>query len=482
MAIQKFLGYAPDIDPTTPGVITACDMLEPTVRGMRGAPAAVATEYSALAAECRGSALIKKLDGTKRLFAGTQTKIYEGVSGTWTDRTSMTLVGSSESRWEFRQFGDVTIAQNGVDEPLESTAGAFATITTIPIAKLIETASGFLVCANIADASYAFSDGWWCSALYDYTNFTPSIATQSAQGRLYDTPGPINALKALGGDLVAFKDRSMYLGQYVGPDVIWSWQLVPGAVGAYSQGSVVSDGSALYWWSGEDFYRFDGSRPQPIGSAIRKWFAENVSQNYLYKMMGAFDRTTGLIRWYYVPNGGSVLTDCVVLNVRTGQWGRADRQIEAVVEYVTSAITFDSPGILNALTFNDTTYTQSFDSPFWTSGNESPAVFNAAHLIQTLTGVSDSSSLTTGDVGDDDAYSLLRRVRPRYSQAPGSASMTNYYKADAGDALTQGATQSADDGKFDVLQSARWHRLKFDWTGDVEVSGLNADMQPEGER
>ena len=60
--------------------------------------------------------------------------------------------------------------------------------------------------------------------------------------------------------------------------------------------------------------------------------------------------------------------------------------------------------------------------------------------------------------------------------------MTNYYKADAGDALTQGATQSADDGKFDVLQSARWHRLKFDWTGDVEVSGLNADMQPEGER
>jgi len=76
MAIQKFLGYAPDIDPTTPGVITACDMLEPTVRGMRGAPAAVATEYSALAAECRGSALIKKLDGTKRLFAGTQTKIY----------------------------------------------------------------------------------------------------------------------------------------------------------------------------------------------------------------------------------------------------------------------------------------------------------------------------------------------------------------------------------------------------------------------
>ena len=59
--------------------------------------------------------------------------------------------------------------------------------------------------------------------------------------------------------------------------------------------------------------------------------------------------------------------------------------------------------------------------------------------------------------------------------------MTNYYKVDAGDVVTLGDTTDADDGKFDVLQSARWHRVKFDWTGAVEVSGMNADMQPEGE-
>ena len=160
MAIQKFLGYAPDLDPTTPGVVTDCDMLEPSIRGLRGAPSAVSTEYTALAGECRGSALVKKLDGTKRLLAGTQTRIYEASGGSWVDRSETTVTayaGSSESRWEFRQFGDVTIAQNGVDEPQESTASAFATVSTIPIAKLIETASGFLVCANVVDASYAFS-------------------------------------------------------------------------------------------------------------------------------------------------------------------------------------------------------------------------------------------------------------------------------------------------------------------------------------
>lgn len=274
----------------------------------------------------------------------------------------------------------------------------------------------------------------------------------------------------------------MYLGRYVGPDVIWSWQLVPGDVGAYAQAGVVSDGSALYWWGGDDFYRFDGSRPQGIGSAIKTWFSNNASQTYLYKMIGAYDRAASLIRWYYVPNGGTTLTDCVVLNVKTGQWGKADRSIEAVVEYVSSAITYDSPGILTGVTYESTVITPSYDSPFWVASSESPAIFNASHVMQTLTGSSSASSLTTGDFGEDDAYSLLRRVRPRYSRAPETASATHYYKYDAGGTTYTGDTIDADDGKFDFLQSARWHRVKFDWTGDVETSGMNADMQPEGER
>lgn len=482
MAIQKFAGYAPDADPSTPGVVVDLDMMEPSFRGYKSAPSAVSTELTALASACVGSALITKLDGSKRLFAGTATHIYEASSGAWTDRSGSTYAAASDARWTFAQFGDVTIAQNGVDEPQTSTTGAFSATTTIPIAKLQETVSGFLMCANITDASYAFSDAWWCSALYDYTNFTPSIATQSAQGRLFDTPGPINALRRIGGDVVAFKERSMYLGRYVGPDVIWAWQQIPGDVGAFSQSGVVSDGVALYWWGGDDFYRFDGSRPQPIGEAVKRWFARNAAQQYLYRMLGDYDRENSLVRWYFVQGSDTSPRSCIVFNTRTGQWGRADRAIESVVDYVSSGITFDSPGILAGLTFDDTTYTQSFDSPFWLASSESPAVFNESHVLQTLTGVSGASSLTSGDFGDDDRYTLLRRIRPRYSTSPTTASMTNYWKNDSGGTLSTDESVSADDGKFDVLQSARWHRVKFDWTGDVEVSGFNADAVPEGER
>jgi hypothetical protein len=34
--------------------------------------------------------------------------------------------------------------------------------------------------------------------------------------------------------------------------------------------------------------------------------------------------------------------------------------------------------------------------------------------------------------------------------------------------------------KFDRLHSARWHKLKFAMTGDHELAGVAADVQPQG--
>lgn len=478
MAIQPFLGWAPDADATTPGILVDVEMMEPSQRGMKAAPSAVVTDLPALASACLGAALVTKLDGTKRLFAGTADKLFEAGSGAWTDR-SAAAYATGDGRWEFRQFGDVTIAVNGADDPQVSTSGAFAALAAMPVAKFVETCSGFVVAANIVDVAYPHADGWWCSALYDHTNWTPAIATQSAQARLLDTPGPITAFKALGGILVAFKERSMYVGQYVGPDVIWAWQQVPGDVGAFSQGSVVSDGSRLYWWGGDDFYSFDGSRPVPMRAPVKRWFQSNAIPAYMYKLLGNFDRINGLVRWYFVGTGTEP-TRCIVFNVQSGRWGRADRAVEALVDYVSAQITYDAPGALAGITY-DSVLSQSYDSPFWLARSQLPAIIDDTHTLRSLSGVAGSSSLTTWDIGDDDTYSLLRRVRARYAQSPTSASLTAYYR-DTGDALTQGETTSADDGKFDVLQSARWHRLRLSFTGDTEIVGINADVQPDGNR
>jgi len=478
----KLAGWAPDLDPTTPGVITDCTMLEPSLRGMRSAPSTATAGVAALAAECRGSALVTKLNGTRRLLAGTQTRIYEANSTAWTDYSAASYTGSADSRWEFRQFGDVTIAVNGVDDPQSGTAATFTALTAMPVAKLVETVAGFVMVANISDASWPYSDGWWCSALLDETDWTPDVATQSARSRLVETPGEITALRALGGDAVVFKTRSMYIGRYVGPDPIWSWQRVPGDVGAFAQQGVVSDGTALYFWGGDDFYRFDGSRPQPIGQAVRRWFGENSNPLYLYRMTGQYDRRASIIRWYFAGSGSTTLNQCIVLNSQTGQWGRADRAVESVVDFVPSALTYDAAGALTVATYDSTQYLQSFDSPFWTAGAESPAVFDSAHVVQLLSGGGEASSMTTGVLGDDERVSLLKRARLRYADAPTTASVTEFYGNESGGTYSQGSTAAANDGKHDFRRASRWHYMRADWTGVVEVTGYAVDVTDTGVR
>jgi hypothetical protein len=215
---------------------------------------------------------------------------------------------------------------------------------------------------------------------------------------------------------------------------------------------------------------------------VRGWFAAEASQAYVYTMLGQYDRSKSLVRWYFAPNGSDTLTRCVVFNTRTGAWGRADREVEAIVQYVSSAVTYDASGALAAATYDSTSFPQSYNSPLWTASTEIPAVFNASHALQTLSGVAGASSLTTGEIGDDDQYLVFRKVRLRYSDAPTTATMTHSYAANPGGAYTAGSTTSMDDGKFDVLSAARWHRLRWDFTGDVEVSGYTVDVVPQGTR
>jgi hypothetical protein len=109
--MTPLLGFAPDLDPVTPGVLTDCTMAIPFEAGMKGAPEAVGVGVTALAAACQGSSVVSDLSGSRRFLAGTATKIYEWDGSVWNDRsrgTSYTI--GTEDRWAFIPFGNSTIA------------------------------------------------------------------------------------------------------------------------------------------------------------------------------------------------------------------------------------------------------------------------------------------------------------------------------------------------------------------------------------
>jgi hypothetical protein len=482
---QKFLqllGYAPDASPTVLGVLTGCSAVVPSLRGLKGAPSPAATPLSALAARCLGSAVVTKLDGTTRMFAGTTTKLYEAGSTSWTDLSgAATFTASTTARWRFAQQENVSFAVNGADSVQASVStGDFSSVAGSPIAKIVEVVGKFVFALNTSTNTHGVQ---WC-ALGDYTDWAASIATQAGSDTLEESPGPITAGKRFGNALVVFKKNSMYLGQYAGPPNIWTFALLPGNAGALSQESVVNIGTAenpkLIFMGEDDFYLYDGSVPIPIGTnRVKNEVYGSLVQTKFAACAALHNAKENLVYFYYPSVDSSDPNSCRVYNYRTDKWGADDRQIEAVTEYVAPSISYSGLG---------TVYTNYQDLPNLAYGvalvgstQTFPAIFDTSHQLKTLTGVSGDTSLTTGDLGDDQAFTTLTRIVPRFTREPASASMTNMFKNTSGGSLTNGTLTSISSGRFDVICDARWHRLQFAFRGDWEMSGIVPEWERSGQ-
>lgn len=478
----KLLGWVPDADDTTLGVLVDVQDMIPSVRGYQGAPSPVSIGLPALAAECRGSASVRLLDDSSVLFAGTQTKLYMGGATSWTDVTDTTAdyTGSASSRWVFAQFGNVTLACNLTDPSQyynHGTSTDFDALSGMPKALVVESVGNFVLIGNYNDGT-AYADGWGCCAIGDYTDWTPDLDTQSTYGRLTDTTGPITGLKRLQDYAIFYKRRSMYVARYVGTPTVWEFSLVSDTVGCASQNAIIKVGERHYFASEDNFYVYDTASLQPIGDEIKEWFFENCNHAKRSLMQGFNDERIGVVYWYYASKFSSTNDSWVAYNYRTGKWGKGTLSVEATLQYVYGGKTYDDLDTIYGTyaALHSTTY----DGTNPTSQSTIPAIFNTSHQVQLLNGVSTSSSLTSNDFGMDGEITLVSRVRPRYLVAPTTATMTNYYRDAMGDSLTTDSTTSQDSGKFDCLRASRWHRLKLDFTGDVELTGADISIQSEG--
>jgi hypothetical protein len=469
------LGFSPDADPATPGIITDCTNFIPCLNGMEGGPEPITPGgVPALAAACTGAVVATNLAGVRRVLAGTAVGMYELSGGVWTDVTRASpYTSGSDSRWSFAQFGDSVLAANRLDAMQRSTGSGvdFADIASAPKAEIIFPVGSQVMALNVNDGAEK-PDGWHCCAINDDTDWTTSLTTQAASGRLVSSPGAITAGAKLGAAAVAYKAKSIYIGRYVGTPSVWDWEQVAGGDAGCVGKNALCDLGGVHFVVGEDnVWLFDGTRPTPLAdNQVRNWLYENSSPQYRYRTQCIFDKKNDRV-WVFFPSVSSEVCDrALVYHIKTKQWGRSDRTIEAVLNYVSPGVTFDTWDSFGA-TF-DTLPDVSYDSPFWSASNQSLAAFNSSHQLQLLTEVSATSSFTTGDIGDDEADSLLTGARLRFAPGyrPTTATMQTYHKADSSDDYITGPSASLTNGKFDVMVEDRWHKATFSFTGRVRVT------------
>jgi hypothetical protein len=479
--VDKLVGFAPDADATTPGVLTSVTNLIPWEQGMKGAPTGVTPSgVPALASTCIGAAVVTKLDGSRRVFAGTTTKLYELTGSSWVD-SGGTYTGGSDARWSIAQFGDSTLASNLQDSIQRSSGASFSAIAGAPKAKIIFSVGTQIMALNTNDGT-SKPDGWHCCATYDETSWTPSLATLCASGRVVSQPGAFTAGGRLGDYAVGYKEKSLFLGQFVGAPTVWDWAQVPGGdAGCVGQEAWCDVGGAHFVVGMDNFWLFDGSRPVPIGDdLLRQWFYNNSSPNYRFKTQCVCDRQNNVVWVFYCSNTSSVPDKALVFHMKSKLWGAVDITVEATLSYISSGTTIDQLSTLSSTIDGLSSF--SFDSQYWLVGGRSLAAFNSSHQLQSITGPSATSSMTTGDVGDDDTVSLLSKIRIRFAPncKPTTATVQTYTKMELGESLATASTSTMVDGKFDVLDSGRWHRASFSFTGDHRILAIDYTLRPEG--
>lgn len=483
---MELLGFTPDYDPTTPGALLDVTNIVPTNRGIEPAKAMQSAGLPAMVAASIGAALIYRVDGSTRLFSGTSSNLYESSAGAWVSRSRVApYTTASDGRWRFAQFGDATIATNGADVLQVSTAvgSSFADIATAPKAKAVEVVAGFVMALGYNDGVNNFPDGWFSSGLLDHTNWTPSVASQSANGRLLQTYGEIRGGKRLGESIVVYKEKSMFLGSYVGPPVIWQWSVISDSIGAFSHEAIVPVDYGHYFVGPNGFYYFDGTRPTPIGEKeVRDWFFANSHTAYRYRTIGGYNPGKKLIYWHFASNGSNGALDTIIAyHIPTGKWGKVIQTIEARVDFSVSGPTYDGVGSIYS-TYDSIPTNIPYDNPLWMAGVAQSGYIDSTHTLVIPGSTALGSSMVTSFTGDDAQFSTLKRIVTRFSRNSASISFLTI-----GTQTLEGVASAFHggniiSGKGDVLQSARWHQMQLDLVGDYEILSYDLEMQQGGRR
>lgn len=477
--------YSPDTDPTVPGTLTDVMSLVPSMKGYKAAPSPIQSALPALDSACYGAASLKRLDGVTRFFAGTATSLLEASTGAWLDvtRISSPYALTTDSRWCYAQYGNTSLAANKSTPIQYSNSGEFDDISGAPSAAVIDVVNNFVFAGNTSDGIYGDSpDRVWWSALGDYSDWTPSAATQAGTTRATSKAGKVTAVKRFGSSMIIYKAESMFIATYVGLPLIWDVQDIQGEIGTPCQNTVVNVGTPDYprhiFMGLTDFYQFGGGQPSPIGSPLKETVFNEINNASIENSYAMHDRINSRVYFYY-PSGGATLPNkCVVYNYKTNKWGRDDRGIECAAEFVSPAMTYGDLGDFYS-TYGDLPNV-SYGSSIFSTSADVPAIFSTDHTLYSLNGVPGGSSFTTGDYGDEITYKMLKRVKPEFIVAPNGASMTNYYRDSLGDALSPDQTVNMSNFRFDILRSARWHRIAINMNGDAELNSLAAIFKGNG--
>lgn len=424
--IIPFGEYMPDQPPlNNPGSDNILNVV-PRTKDSYGPAPSLATVTDAIGARCQGAIFTKDADANIYGFAGDASKLYQYGAGSlnWTDVSGTTYGTLPEESWNFTVYGEMVIATNYTDPIQVITLGgaAFADLSmAAPKARYIAVVKDFVMVANTDDGT----DGpvpqrvWW-SAIDDPTSW-PTPGTVAAAQVLSDyndlagdggwNQGIVGGLS--GADVIVFQEKRVFRGMFVGPPIIFSFDVVDGARGTPAPSSIVSVGPVCYYLADNGFYVCDGVSSVAIGEQkVDRTFWSMVDQNYLYRITAASDPFNKLIYWAFPgpQNQDGLPNYILVFNYELGRWSLQQLETEYMLRSYSTGYTMDQLDVFGDM---ESMPQVSLDSRTWAGGLLSLSGFTPQHAMGNFAGPALAASMDTTEAQlTEKGRAYLSRVYP----------------------------------------------------------------------
>jgi len=283
-----------------------------------------------------------------RLIRMSKTKCQKWNTATfvWDDITGVNFTGGDGDFFSTCVAEDKLILTNGVDvmrtyNDAGNTTNLVAGSGTVPVAKYIAyNQSGYLIAAYIQSVTGGPFKVQWT----DIGDITAWGAGNYGSSLLRHSPEPIRGLHNLNEFTVAYKKDAIYVGRPVETSDIIIWDLAWQGAGLMSNRAVVVHAGKHYFMGTDDFYEFNGVRPESIakGRVQREVFSRldgNKTNRCFALLLTDYDEV-----WFFIVTAGENWpTEVWKYNYRLNAWymDTCSELTSAALYYTQASVAWD---------------------------------------------------------------------------------------------------------------------------------------------
>jgi hypothetical protein len=443
----------------------------------------------ALGARAQGAIGVVDTMGVAYDYAGDANHLYRLVSLSWIRATNVTVSAtysysiSTDRWWEFEQWGNTTVATNGLDPVQEITMGSANFVDLAgapPLAYHIATVRDFLWLGHIAGNPNRVQ---W-SAINDSHSWTVDATTLADYQDLPDDGGHVQRI--IGGESATiFKEHSIWRARFVGTPGIFDFGDGPIVrnIGLLAPMSAVRYGDTVFFLSEGGFYKLDAQSTQPIGqNKIDRTFFADLDSQYASRISAVVWPTEKLYIVAYPGSGnnGGIPNKLLVYNFGVNRWALINEEVEMLWRYISAGYTLEGLDPFGTLD----TLPATLDAALWAGGQITLAGFSNAHRTVSFTGDAKDATVTTREfVVFGRRRAQITRVRPLVDA--NSASITPLTRNRMTDARVLGSAVSQNSqGDVPLRVNANYVSLRVNTTGNfTRIRGVELlDFADAGNR